>query len=131
MRGTICSVLILLASSVLAVGQEKSGKLSVEVLDHVGAPLPGVEVIIRENDVRETTAEYDALRSGSGRTDSADTLFATGTLTRDLPPGTYAVFVHSSGFAPMCSEVTVKSGRTTRSRFRLKISKLTEMVTVD
>ena len=110
-RALLVALLILLLA-VAASGQRSTGVVTGRVVDKQGAVLPGARVKLEPGDI-------------SGATDGQGNFNFIG-----LAPGDYALTISYVGFATFSQQLKVAAGQPTRLEAQMKVSSLSEEVTV-
>ena len=116
MSTTGLKVAVLLLFTGLLYGQSITGTIVGTITDSSGAPIPGANVQIKNQDTHSTRS-----LTTNGQGDYAATL---------LPPGNYAVSVQHQGFKPSeLSGVEVRVDRSIRADLRLDLGNVSEAIT--
>ena len=98
--------------------------LSVTVSDSVGGAIPNSRVIVHWD-----SAGLAGVKDNIGtKEDKFGTTDATGSLSLEMPPGVYDVFVAAAGFSPNCEKLTIKPREIHTDRVQLKVSRLMVIV---
>src|SRR5688572_25086171 len=109
-RLLVASVLVCLVSAVLVATQSR-GELVGKVVDHTGAVLPGVSVVLTGPDRRTATTN-----------ERGEFTFVA------LLPGQYVLVAELPGFTSARAHVTIVTGGTARLTLQMSVGTLSETV---